>query len=70
MININKLSDKDLMEIGNILGYSQSQKRHARRFLLGLNGELKNWEYDETINYGEMKKVMDIIKLLQKKSLL
>ena len=53
-----KISDEDLNNIGDLLGYKeQYAKKYARRFILGVENNLKNWYYGETINYGDMHKV-------------
>ena len=31
----------------------------------GLQDKLKNWEYEEVINFGEMHKVLSVIQYLQ-----
>lgn len=66
---IKNLTDDDLHIIGDLLGYiPEVAKTKARRFIAGMCGELKNWEYDETINYGNMEKVVSIIKLINTKT--
>lgn len=65
---LNKLSSDDLSEIGEILGYIPSaSKTKAKRFIVGMCGELKNWDYDENINYGDMGKVLKVIQIIQSK---
>jgi hypothetical protein len=49
-----------LKHIGDLLGHTQSKGYRATRFLHGSMNRLIDWEYDETINYGEMRKVMRI----------
>lgn len=50
----------------NILRYTSKVAKHkARRFIRGMLGDLKNWNYDEVLNYGEMPKVLETIKYLQ-----
>ncbi len=67
MILIDKLSDEALQQIGHLLGYRPALEKHkARRFIKGLNGELKNWEYEETINYGHMHVVLKILEIIKK----
>lgn len=59
------LSQKDLKVIGDMLGFIPSAAAfRARRFVLGLKGQLKNWNYDETINYGEMGIVLKVINYI------
>jgi len=53
------LSQKDFKVIGDMLGFIPSAAAHrGRRFVLGLKGQLQNWSYDETINYGDMSIVL------------
>jgi len=70
---INKLSQEDLLKISDLLGYSEwlvptvCGKNKSIRFISGICGELKNWNYDETINYGDMGKVLKIIQIISSK---
>jgi hypothetical protein len=65
---LNNLTKEDISKIGDILGYIESvAKYRARRFIVGMCGELKNWDYDEVINYGDMGKVLKIIQIIASK---
>lgn len=62
------LKPSDFYEIGDILGYNEhSSNRIAKRFIMGMCGELKNCEYDETINFGNMGMVYKVINILNSK---
>jgi len=64
-IDFFKISKEDKLEIGKILGWDDSVLQiKATRFILGLQDKLKNWNYDEVINYGEMHKVKKIFDIL------
>lgn len=65
MVNVNSITQNHLEKISDMLGYKPSPAK-ARRFLRGMNGELKHWEYDEVINFGEMGKVLKVIEFLVK----
>ena len=65
MRNIDQLTQEELLWIGDKLGYiPQTARRKAKRFLIGCQGKLKNWNYDEVINYGEMGKVIEVFNYL------
>ena len=68
---INKLSREDFHYIGfEILQYTASvANRRAKRFIAGMCNELKNWEYDEFLNWGEMHKVIALLKYLETKGI-
>lgn len=62
------LEPSDFSEIGDILGYKETHANWlAKRFIQGMCGELKNWEYDETINFGDMGKVYRVMNILNSK---
>lgn len=64
---INEITTEDLLKIGDILGYVPNVAKHrAKRFLFGLVGQLDNWNYDETINFGNMSKLIEIFNILLK----
>jgi hypothetical protein len=65
---IDSLSPDDLLKIGEILGYFPKYARHkAICFIKGLCNELKNWSYDDVINYGDMHKVLEIVSLINER---
>jgi len=62
---VSELKKDELENIGDMLGYTPKAARHkAVRFLSGTQNTLKNWEYDETINFGDMHKVVRVFKYL------
>ena len=62
---IDQIMPDELTIIGDMLYYVPSAaKSKARRFLYGCEGRLKNWSYDETINYGDMHRVMKVFQYL------
>lgn len=66
MRNISQLTEEELAKIGDMIGYVPSAAKHkARRFLYGCQNKLKNWDYDEVVNYGDMHKVVAVFKYLQ-----
>ena len=65
---IDQLTKEELLWIGDKLGYIPSSSAHrARRFLYGCQNTLKNYDWDENVNYGEMHKVMVIFQYLAAK---
>ena len=72
---IDQLTKEELMWIGDKLGYISRAATHqtllhihiAKRFLYGCQNTLKNYDYDENVNYGEMHKVMEIFQYLATK---
>jgi hypothetical protein len=65
-INKNELTREQLLYIGDLLGYTpQVAVNKANRFILGCQGRLKNWNYDEVINFGDMSKVVKIIAYIE-----
>lgn len=65
---IDDLTKEELQWIGDKLGYIPSAAAHrARRFLYGCQGTLKNYDYDETVNYGDMYIIMEIFQYLAEK---
>ena len=66
-LKLDNLTPEQLLHIGDLLGYVPAvAKRKAKRFLLGLQNKLNNYSYDENVNYGNMWKVLEIIKYLEK----
>ena len=63
-----QLTDEDALKIGKILGYvDKVAKTKARRFYSYLKGDIKNWDYDDVVHYGDIsKKILPVIEILQK----
>lgn len=60
------LTDIDAKKIGELLGYKENKQRYGRRFYAYLKGEVKNWNYDETIHWGDISRIIiPIIELLK-----
>lgn len=65
-LKLTGLTKDQLAHIGGELGYvPKAAISKAGRFLSGMQGKLKHWNYDETINFGDMHKVLSVIKYLQ-----
>jgi len=65
---INSLSNDELLQIGEILGFFPKYARgKAISFIKGLCNELKDWKYDDILNYGQMHKVFEIISIINER---
>lgn len=68
---MDNLTKEDLEFIGDQLGYvPKVAKSKARRFISYLKKDVKNWNYDETIHWGDMHKIIPVIELLRKKKII
>lgn len=62
------LTKEDLSFIGSTLGWSETvASTKGRHLLKGLFNELKDWEFNEILNYGECWKIVKIFKYLIEK---
>ena len=61
------LTDLDAASIGKMLGYKESvAKMKARRFYSYLKGEVKNWDYDDVVHFGDItKKILPVLRYLE-----
>ena len=61
------LSKEDAKKIGEMLGYiDEIAEKRGRRFYSYLKGEIKNWDYNETVHFGDIKKkIVPIIDFLR-----
>lgn len=61
-----QLTKEQRLHIGDLLGYTeQAASNKCHRFILGCQGKLKNWDYDEVINFGEMGNVIAVLKYIE-----
>lgn len=65
-MNDNKITSDHAKIIGDMLGYvEKAATTKGRRFFYHLQGDVKDWNYDETFNWGDVAtKLLPIISFL------